>query len=452
METSIFSEVTNLITGFLPVTLLIVAILMALSIPFFLRVVVPTNMVHTVQSSKNTVAYGTGESAGNVYYSWPSWIPILGVTVIPLPVSNFNLALTNYEAYDNDKVPFKLDLVAFFRIADTKVAAQRISSKSELDQQLTSILQGAVRKILASHDINAIMTDRATFGKQFTEEVEQELKNWGVEPVKNMELMDIRDAEGSTVIADIQAKKSSHINMESRKEVANNHKEAQMAEIEAKREVDIQQQQAEQAVGTRTAEKEKAVGIARQKAEQDIKSEQALTAEKDKAVEKIKIVRDAEIAKEAAIVAADQQKETLVRIADGNLEATKRDALGIEAKGKAEGEAEKAKQLAPVQAQIELAKEIGNNAGYQQYLVLLKFAEAYVTVGSEQAKALQDADVKIIANGGDAQSGVKNALDLFSTNGGFAIGSMLEALQTTPQGKKIFDSLQEVFQNNKSAA
>lgn len=255
----LFIEISGLTETLLYSVPAVLVILFAITIPFFLRVVVPTNMVHTVQSSKNTIAYGTGESAGNVYYRWPSWIPILGVTVIPLPVSNFNLALTNYEAYDNDKVPFKLDLVAFFRIADTKVAAQRISSKTELDHQLTSILQGAVRKILASHDINAIMTDRATFGKQFTEEVEQELKNWGVEPVKNMELMDIRDAEGSTVIADIQAKKSSHINMESRKEVATNNKEAQMAEIEASREIELQRQQAEEAVGTRTAEKEKAV-------------------------------------------------------------------------------------------------------------------------------------------------------------------------------------------------
>lgn len=127
------------------------------------------------------------------------------------------------------------------------------------------------------------------------------------------------------------------------------------------------------------------------------------------------------------------------------MQATKLEAQGIETKGKAEGEAEKARQLAPVQAQIELAKEIGKNADYQQYLVLLKFAEAYVTVGSEQAKALQDADVKIIANGGDAQSGIKSALDLFSANGGFAIGSMLEALQATPQGQKIFDSIKEIF-------
>lgn len=438
---SILPDLSGSVSGLSAGVFVVIVAIMA----FLYRTVVPTNMVHIVQYRKKTISYGTGQSAGNVYYRWPAWIPFFGVTSIHLPVSNFNLNFKDYEAYDKDRVPFVLDLTAFFRITDTNIAAQRISSKTELDNQLTSILQGAVRKILASHDINAIMTDRATFGKQFTEEVQQELQNWGVEPVKNIELMDIRDAKGSSVIADIMAKKSSQINMESRMEVAKNNKEAEIAEVVAAREVDVEKQNALEVVGKRTAEKDKAVGIAKEVSEQEIKNEQAKTAEKDKAVEKIKLVRDAENAKEAAIVEADQEKETTIRIADGKLQATKLEAQGIEAKGRAEGEAEKAKQLAPVEAQIKLAQEIGGNHNYQSYLVLLEATKAYTTVGTEQAKALQDAEVKIIANGGNAQDGVKNALDLFSTKGGFSIASMLEALEATPQGQKLVDSLGDLF-------
>ena len=49
--------------------------------------------------------------------------------------------------------------------------------------------------------------------------------------------------------------------------------------------------------------------------------------------------------------------------------AEKRRAEGIEAVGLADAEAEKAMQLAPVRAQIELAEEIGTNEGYMNYLL-----------------------------------------------------------------------------------
>ena len=438
------------IGSLLPVFGFVALLLLLFFISFLFRVVVPTNMVHTVQSGKKTTSYGTGQDAGNVYYNWPSWLPIIGVTTVKLPVSNFDLSFREYESYDKDRVPFVLDITAFFRIADTNKAAQRVSSIEELHTQLKSIIQGAVRKILASHDINAIMTDRATFGDQFTNEVKNELANWGVEPVKNIELMDMRDSKGSTVISDIMAKKSSFITMESRVEVANNKQKAEVAEIEAQQTIDIRKQVAEESVGKRTAEKDREVGVANQQAEQKIKAEEAITMEKEKDIEKIRQVRDAQITKESNVVKANQDKEVAILEAEGKLQATQLTAQGIEATGRAEGEAEKAKQLAPVQAQIELAKEIGTNKEYQNYLMLLEFAKVYQVVGSEQAKALQSADVKIIANGGSAPEGLKGALDLFSSNGGTAIGSMLEAIANTPQGEKLFQNLSELLNKGKS--
>lgn len=52
-----------------------VFILVALLTMFVLRRVVPTNMVHIVQSSKATTAFGKGKDAGNTYYAIPSWVP-----------------------------------------------------------------------------------------------------------------------------------------------------------------------------------------------------------------------------------------------------------------------------------------------------------------------------------------------------------------------------------------
>jgi len=165
------------------------------------RVVVQPNEVHIVQSSSGTKTYGrassdvntadgddTMETSGNSYYNWPAWIPIIGVQQVSLPLSVFDLQLNNYEAYDIGKVPFVVDVVAFFRISHPAIAAKRVDSLSELNMQLEYILQGAVRTILAKHEIEDIMMERSTFGQMFTVETEAQLKSWGVSNVKNIEL------------------------------------------------------------------------------------------------------------------------------------------------------------------------------------------------------------------------------------------------------------------------
>ena len=297
---------------------LVVGIIVVLTI---FRRVVKTNEVHIVQSKNTTISYGSNLESGNVYYEWPSSLPIVGVTIMKLPVSNFDLSFGSYEAYDQDRVPFEVDITAFFRIANTNKAAQRVNSIRELETQLKAIVQGAVRSILASTSIDKIMTERETFGKAFTEAVASELPNWGVETVKCLELMDIKDAEGSNVIANIMAKKKSEIEMESRVKVAENNRKAELSEIEAGQITDVRKQEAEQLVGEREAEKEKTVGIAREISQQEIKQAQSLTAQKDMAVEEVKIVRQAEINRAAAAV---------------KLEQAKHDAKAIEEKGAAE--------------------------------------------------------------------------------------------------------------------
>jgi flotillin len=420
----------------------------ALLLAFAWRTVVDTNKVHIVQSRKKTISYGANLTDGNVYYAIPPWVPGWGVSIINLPVNNFALDLNDYKAYDKDRVPFELHVTAFFRIADTNIAAARVQSFEQLNAQLEAVVKGAVRKILASHDIHGIMTARSTFGEQFTAEVATELQSWGVVPVKNMELMDIRDTADSKVISNIMAKKSSHIEMESRTEVALNKQKAETAEIEAKRAIQMSGIEAErttklsaieanQAIGERTAEQEKAVGVAREKSAQETKAEAALTMKREMDIKSVEAQRTAEIEKAAAIVKAEQEASVTAKVAEGQLEKAKRDAEGVRVNGQAKADAEKALQLAPVEAQIVLAKEIGENQGYQTYLVTLRQVDAAQAVGIAQADALKQADIKVIANTGDAPSGLTSVGDLLGSRGGQKLGAFLEGLKNTPEGEKV---------------
>jgi flotillin len=445
-----------------------------------LRRIVPTNVVHIVQRGNQTVSYGTKKSS-NVYYEWPSWLPKLGVTVRVLPVSNFDIELKRYEAYDKDRVPFVVDVKAFFHISDTNVAAEKVESFEELKGQLENVVQGAVRSILAKSKLEEIMEERSVFGKQFTEAVNVDLKNWGVEAIKSIELMDVRDADGSQVIHQIMAKRMSAIDMESRTEVAKNQKMAKQAELEAKKEIDVTaaqtekiageaQAQSQQAIGIAKAESMKKTGIAEQESISDIAKAERSTAEQQMEVVKINQIKQAEIDRERAIIAAEQEKQKMEIQAQADkfrveteaaaiLEAKRKEAEAVKtvgsaeaevimAKGVSEAESRKAMELAGVTAQTTLAKEIGENKPYQEYLIKIKEVEVSQVIGVAQyesiAKALAAADLKLLVNSGDVHSGIGKLSDLFTSKGASQLNGLIEGLKQTDEGKNLMSMLNSI--------
>lgn len=464
--------------GIIVIGIAVLAILALLAIiclwAFGRRTVVPTNEVHIVQQAKATVSYGKDKDAGNVYYKWPEWFPRIGMTRRILPTTMFSVRLNDYEAYDKDRTPFRIEVEAFFQIADSDVAAQSVENFEELTSQLESIVKGAARSMLATYDINEIMTERSTFGKAFTEDVQQQLPAWGVKSVKSIELMDIKDAPGQEVIANIMAKKISQIESESRTEVARNLRTASLVEIEAQQEVEMRRQESEETIGKRTAEKEKTVGIARERTQQEVSQEAAVTKTREMEVRKVEEVRGADIRREVSVVKAEEdrqtsvinaeaqqktaliaataQKESQVIRAEGNkrqieLEAdaaltqAQREAEGIQARGEAEAAAETARLRAPVTTQIELAKEIGENQGYQTYLLSVESINATKEVGIAQAKALEGASVKVIANTGTPTEGINKVSGLFGAAGGLNMGAMVESFANTPAGAAVLNRL-----------
>ncbi len=370
-----------------------------------LRRIVPADMVHVVQTNKKTTSYGKNTGNGNVYYQWPKWIPILGIEVKELPVSNFDMPLNNYEAYDKDRVPFVVDVRTFFRISDTNQAAEKVASMEELQKHLEAIVQGAVRNIMAKARLEDIMEERSVYGQQFTDEVKDQLQEWGVVAVKNIELMDIRDSNESNVIENIMAKKKSEIEMDSRITVATNKKLAQEAEIEAEREVEVKQAEKEKVIGEKNAEKEEMIGIANEKAKQHIAVEAEETAKNELAVEKVRQVTnasiqqeketiDAETVKKITLIKAEQDKERVRIDADAQKEKIKIDAdaekYRVEIKAEADKNAVKIDTDA-VKYQIETRAEADKNAKEKEATAIktLKEAEAQgiKAVGTANADA-----------------------------------------------------------------
>jgi flotillin len=467
-------------TSILSILMVAIPAVILLFIVFWLlslRRIVPTNMVHILQRGKNTVSYGVGKLS-NVYYAFPRWMPVIGVEVRSLPVSNFDVELIAYSAYDKDRVPFVVDIKAFFHIADTNKAAEKVESFEDLKGQLINIVQGTVRSILAKSTLESIMEERSVFGEQFTQNVKEDLKNWGVEAVKSIELMDVRDAEKSNVIHQIMAKRMSAIDMESRIEVAKNRMTAENSELESQQAIDIKaaetqkasgeaQAKSKQAIAIAQAESEKEAGIAQQESTREIAKAEKITAEHQMEVKKVNEVKQAEINKEKAIVSYEQDKKRIEINAEADkfqtetnaaaaLLAKQKEAEGIkvtgeaeayiiESKGKAEAESKKLMEIATVTAQTTLAKEIGENRPYQEYLIEVKKVEVSQVIGvanaESMATALSSAEMKLLINSGDVHSGMNKITDLFTSKGGSALNGLMEVLKQTPEGRGILSLL-----------
>ena len=202
-----------------------------------------------------------------------------------------------------------------------------------------------------------------------------------------------------------------------------------------------------------------------------MKDQERLTKEKEMLVVEVGTTRQAEIDKKKVVIDAEAGKEkqrieaeadVLVaeqnklvaehdagaafiqktKDAEADLVKAKNEALGIEAKGAAEALAKEKLGQAEVAPQITLAHEIGNNQGYQTYLIEIKKVDALQAVGIEQAKNLGNADIKIIANAGsNVQEGVSSVMQLFSTKGGQAMNSMLEAFAGTELGQQLLGKI-----------
>ncbi|MDR0759369.1 MAG: hypothetical protein LBF74_04580, partial [Treponema sp.] len=78
---------------------------------------------------------------------------------------------------------------------------------------------------------------------------------------------------------------------------------------------------------------------------------------------------------------------------------------------------------------------------YQQYLIAVEQIKAARDIGIEQAQNIGRADIKILANSGDIQTGIEKVTDVFSSKGGSALSGLFESLKQIPEGEGLVNSI-----------
>lgn len=445
---------------FIPIGVVAVIVFLAL----LFRRVVPPNQVHIVNRAKASCPYGSNQAKGNVYYEWPSWVPKLGVEVLKLPTTIFPIELQGYPAYDQQKVPFTVDVTSFFQIDDAVIAAKRVVSMQDLKEQLREMLEGVVRKILASYPISEIMEIRDSMDEKFVEEVGKYVVKWGV-VANQIEFKDIDDDEGSAVITDIKLRKMSEIEMERRVDVATNTKSAQVSEIENKKIAELEAVKAKETVETRDAERTRTVGVATELAKQEVQEQARVTTEREVAVQR-----------EQQVGTANYQKETMVIAAEANKDQQVIDSTALKEKQRIENEGYRDAQILKAEGDASLINETGTaeatviqKKGEAEAVAQEKMADAkkklqeamkvelgalgikaQEEIGKAFAEAYGKADIKAYLSNG---KGIEGLSDLLSTGGAQNLSAFIDTLvgssDNIPEVPKLFGKVKDAILKKK---
>ena len=441
----------------------IITFIVLIIIAINLRKVVPTNEVHILQKWKKTIIKWKDFKEWNVYYNFPQWMPLFGISVTKLPLYVFDIKLETYQAYDNGKIPFDVDVTAFFVIKDAEQAAKRVASFDELQLQLKEIVKWSIRKTLSQYDIQEIMEARWDLANKFYEEITQAVKEWWVD-LKNIEFMDIIDAEWFEVIRNLLEKKRKAIEADSKNEVSRKNRDIEIVEAQAKKEAEVKrienekeaqlaQIEADKLTRTQEVEKEKMIRLQEEESKKQVYEKQKETKQKELDIKLLENEKEAEIQKIKEIIDAEKEKEIEIKNAEAkartvelNAEAQAR-AVELEAEAKqiaVEKEwLAKAKSIdyvgtAEAKNKMEMAKALNMfSQATLQYLAQELNLKYTTKVDLEKAKALEKADVKVISTGSNWNEGMNSFMDLFSAKGGANLGWMIESFKNTVWEEKF---------------
>ncbi len=362
--------------------------------------VVPANMADVVvQRGKIRVYSGHKQHSGDgraAYFEVPRFIPFFGMQVQHMSLQMLEIDVPNFLAFDQDRVRFECDIVAYVAVEDAIRAAQRFPhGLNELNSQIVKIVQATTRDTTTKLTIREIINERDRIAQKIHAVLSPEVQKWGMS-LQALELVNLSDPpdKSATVIHDISSIVEVQINSEARQKNAEQHKQARLKEAEA-----------EQLAHVREIERDEEVGKREQLKEQEIAKQRQTAQEEAMRVTRIQQVRQAEIERDSAIERAEGDKQSVIRRREGEAE-------GVRAVGFAEADAKS--KLADALKKI-------NEAALQ-----VRQIEKDEKIGVTAAEALKHADIRLI-NAGPPTS----FLDLFTPSGGANIGGMINALEAT---------------------
>ena len=317
---------------------------------------------------------------GGGAFVWPIIQDFKKMSMAPIQIK------VTVDGIDSQAIPMHLPVVLTTAISQDKLiqqnAATRFLSASpqEIQKQISEILIGETRAIMATMLIEEINADRNTFLGKVRESLEQELTKVGYD-VTNINISEITD--DADYISNLGKKAATK---------AKANAEADIAEQTKQGNIKIANTKKEEEIAVAAAEKEKQVQVNQTKQEQEVKvaeinrEKQIKLAEADKERESGVAVQEA--AKAAAIAEAQADAESNKAKAMARQVASVAEAEAEAESKKAEFEATQSKNIAKAEADAEAAR---NEAESQKQV---RIAKAKQEQEAETIKATQEKEAK----------------------------------------------------------
>ena len=315
------------------------------------------------------------------------WVVPTVTKIIKLPLTNIRIDVPDIKLNDKNMAKFMCDIICFVNISNPLLAAERTGitftqtryegkqmNVDSLNNDFRAIMESIGRTVATKQTILDIYMNRDQLDSAVTSEVNKVFPSWGLSLV-DLEIKDLKDIPGSTIIIDIEKKQAAEIQAEARIKIAQENKRAAIAEADATRESEVKKAENEEIWKKRNIEKEQKIAIA---AQEKLKMESQKTQEANETyveAQRIKEVGLANISKEVTIKNAEAIKSKTITEAEGV-------SNQIEITGRAEAEIIKLKKIADAEGteKLALAQQKFNDAAMKIELIKankdVKLAEA----------------------------------------------------------------------------
>jgi len=359
---------------------------------FGLYRVVPPDEAHVRIMFNKREVFSSQIKDGKMSY----WVIPFVTDITRLPLTNIRIDVPDIKLNDKNMAKFVCDINCFVHIVNPLLAAERTGitiqqiryeGYKSLTDDFRIIIESIGRTVATKQTILEIYNDRDKLDDAVRVELSKVLPGWGLELV-DMEIREIKDAEESTIISDIEKKEAAKINADARVQIAIENKRATISEAENLKEAEMKKAITEEEWKKRQIEKERTISIATQEKNQK-EAEQAILAN-EKAVEaKRKLdVGYATVAKETTIQIAEGQKAKAVLEASAKAQATELEGNATanvrEITGKAEASV---KEMIGKAEAIAIEKIAEAKQKYTGTALNIELINANKEVGLKQAEA-----------------------------------------------------------------
>lgn len=414
-------------------TLVIIAIMVVVVFLIFAYsayVVVKPSEAHVVVTrGKGRKLYASRPKEKSAYWFIPLWMrrAILPLDLVKLEIQNISLR-------DTDMAKFLGDVRVWLNIEDPELAAEKLGKgdyRTTLSGDVKDLIEAVTRNQSMTMDVIQIMKERAKFSATVRDQIKPVLHDeWGIK-IADLEVIHFADVDPYHVIRDIEQRQAKVIEAETRKQVADQEKDASISEARSQQDRETEKAKAEQQYRTAQLEKDKRVGIADQERAQEIAKATQDANRQTVEASRVLQVGNAEVAAQAQVKTAEGNANAVKTQADGDATATR-------ATGFATADVTKQTLFAEADGTERKADALQkyNDAGLSIEIINATL-EAQKAKFSALGEGLKVAKISVVQSGESQIFGIPLSAEV-----GANIGQMIEALAA--QGRDVSEIIDKI--------